>query len=155
MSKKMICLLLSALMLLGMFAGCSSGDKDDEDVNAVADTEESARSAMTLSLWLPTDEGTTQEAIDLVSEEINKLTTAKFDTAIELHLIPRSEYWAKTKEHMDEITEVIQQEEEAAEAKRKAIKAAKAKGITLERDDTGTVKQCSVGMNVLADEYTW
>ncbi|MBQ4354620.1 MAG: hypothetical protein IJC71_06970, partial [Clostridia bacterium] len=53
MNKKLISLLLTMIMVLGMLAGCAS-DPTEEDV-AAADTEESARVSMTLTLALPAD----------------------------------------------------------------------------------------------------
>ena len=57
MKKKLMCFLLCASMMVGGLAGCK------KDESTVADTEESERVAMTLSLWIPTNEGTTEEAI--------------------------------------------------------------------------------------------
>ena len=88
MFKKILALILAMIMLVCTFVACS----DEEDDEATADTKKSARVSMTLSLWLPTEDGTTDEAIALVEEAINTITKAQFDTAIELHLIPRDEY---------------------------------------------------------------
>lgn len=134
MKTKIFCLLLALIMVASVFAGCSK--KNDEDVQAVADTEESSRTSMTLSLWLPTEEGTTEEAIKLVEEEINKLTTAKYDTAIEFHAIPRDEYWDTVKTKMDGITAVYEEEEAAEAARRKELKALRAQGIKVEETET-------------------
>lgn len=92
MTRKIISLML-ALVLLCSFAmtGCSK-DGNEDNRNASADIEENPRLPLRLSLWLPTDESTTDEARALVSAEINKLTIAKYNTAIDLHLVPRDEY---------------------------------------------------------------
>ncbi len=135
MKTKIFCLLLAMVMLVGVLAGCSS-KKTEDDVGAVADTEESSRISMTLSLWLPTEEGTTEEAVKQVEEALNKLTTAKYNTAIEFHAIPRSEYWETVKAHMDAITVVIEEEEAAEAARRKELKALRAQGIKIEETET-------------------
>lgn len=109
MFKKIIALVLAMLMIAATFVGC--GEKDGED--GEADTEASARVAMTLSLWMPTEEGTTDEAIALVEEAINDITRAQFDTAIELHLIPRSEYQAAIDARMAEIENAIENDKNA------------------------------------------
>lgn len=121
MNKKFMSLFLSTAMLLGTLAGCSSNAGEEEDVSA-ADTEESSRIAMTLSLWLPTDENTTEEAVELVEAELNRLTQARYDTAIELHAIPRSEYQTTIDAKMTEIGEKLEAEELAAEERRQAAK---------------------------------
>ena len=103
MFKKILALILAMIMIAATFVGC--GEEEEED--GKADTDASARVAMTLSLWMPTEEGTTPEAIALVEEAINDITRAQFDTAIELHLIPRSEYQAAIDARMAEIEEAI------------------------------------------------
>jgi len=117
MKKKLMCLFLCTSMLLGMLAGCNK-----DDGNETADIEESERVAMTLSLWLPTNEGTTEEAIELTEVALNKLTQSKFDTAIELHAIPRSEYQATIDAKIAEVEKLIEEEERAAEERRKKAK---------------------------------
>ena len=88
MYKKLICLVHAAVMMLGAFAGCKRINMD-EDVEA-ADTEATSRIAQTLTLWLPTDVAT-DEDVEAVSAALNRLTQAKYDTAIELRLIPRAD----------------------------------------------------------------
>ena len=130
MYKKILSFVLAFLMAVTVLAGCGK-NSSDTDVEATADTEESARIAMTLSLWLPSDYFT-EEAEKEVSEAINSLTKAKYDTAIELKLIPRAEYRDAVEARLQEITDQIAREEEEAEARRKAIKEAKARGETVE-----------------------
>ncbi len=127
MNKKLTSLLLAALLTAGSLVGCSSS-AEDEDV-ATADTEESVRVSMTLTLALPTKAGTTQEAADKVEAAINKLTQAKYDTAIELTLIPEDEYQSYIDNTLSSISTKILEEEEAAESRRKEIKALKAQGV--------------------------
>ncbi len=113
-----MCLFLCASMLVGMLAGCSK----DDDGEGTADIEESERVAMTLSLWIPTNEGTTEEAIELTEAAINKLTQSKYDTAIELHAIPRSEYQEAVDARIAEVERLIEEEEKAAAERRKKAK---------------------------------
>jgi len=109
MFKKILALILAMLMIAATFVGC--GEDDEED--GAADTEASARVSMTLSLWLPTENGTTEEAKTLVEEAINDITKAQFDTAIELHLIPRDEYQAAIDARMAEIEQAIENDKNA------------------------------------------
>lgn len=143
MKKKLMCLFLSAAMLLGMLAGCSSSAGDEEDVEAMADIEESSRISMTLSLWLPTDENTTEEAIELTEAAINKLTQSKYDTAIELHAIPRDEYQTAIDARMAEIEKIIEEQEIAAEEKRKQAKELQEQGITETEEEESETKKSS------------
>ena len=139
MNKKLISLFLAMIMVLGIFTGCSSS-ATEEDVEATADTEESARVSMTLSLWAPTEAGTTEEAIEAVEAAMNRLTQAKFDTAIELHLLPRDTYWDTVYAKLEEIRVAIEEEELAAEEKRKALRAAKARGETIVEETEETAE---------------
>ena len=128
MSKKIICLVIALVLMCGaVFTGCSN--KEDETVNAEADTEESARVAMTISLWMPTDESTTDEARQLVSDAINKLTRAKYNTAIDLHLIPRDEYQETIDKKIEDTAAAREAKEAAEEAERARQKQLKAQGI--------------------------
>ena len=126
MKKKLFSLLLAGLMLSsGLLTGCSSKTNSDETVEATADTEESSRISMTLTLWAPTSEKTTDEAIAAVQDAVNEITQGKFDTSIELHLIPQDEYQAAIDARMEEIAKLKEEEELAAEKKREEAKAAK------------------------------
>ena len=125
MSKKIICLILALVLMCGVLLTACKKD-DDEKINAEADTEESSRLAMTISLWMPTDEDTTDEAIELVSAAFNKITQSKFNTAVELHLIPRGEYQEAIDARIDEVIlarETKEAEEEAERARQKQLKA--------------------------------
>ena len=66
MKKKLSCLIIALAMLAGM-SGCSDG-------SAGTDTSSSAKYNMTLTLWLPTSENTTDAAITKVENAINKIT---------------------------------------------------------------------------------
>ena len=125
MNKKLLSLFLAILMVMSMLAGCASGGEGDETVEASADTEESSRISMTLTLWVPTSENTTEEAILAAQDAINALTQSKFDTAIELHAIPEDEYQEAIDARMEEIALKKEEEALAEEAAREAAKALK------------------------------
>jgi len=137
MNKKLISLLLAMMMVIGMLASCAS-QTSEEEVEA-ADTEESARVSMTLTLALPSD-NFTEESRQQVEDALNRLTTAKYDTAIELKLYPRDEYRDAYMEQLNTITTMIAEEEAAAEAKRQELKELKKQGITVEETEEETVE---------------
>ena len=125
----------------GLLTGCSSNTDGDETVEATADTDESSRTSMTLTLWAPTSEKTTDAAIAAVQDAVNEITQGKFDTSIELHLIPQDEYQAAIDARMEEIAKLKEEEELAAEKKREEAKAAKEASEeteTTEEDTTPT-----------------
>ena len=135
MNKKLLSLFLAILMVLSMLAGCSAGGDGDETVEASADTEESSRISMTLTLWIPTSEDTTEEALLAAQDAINALTQAKFDTAIELHAVPEAEYQEAIDARMEEIALKKEEEALAEEAAREAAKALKEQGGEAEAED--------------------
>ncbi len=128
MNKKLTSLFLAMMMVLSMMAGCSSSSGEDETVEASADTEEASRISMTLTLWIPTSEDTTEEAILATQDAINSLTQSKYDTAIELHAIPEDEYQDAIDARMEEIAAKKEEEALAEEAAREAAKALKEQG---------------------------
>lgn len=139
MNKKLTSLFLAMAMSLGTFAGCAN-QASEENVEATADTEEVARVAMTLTLALPSD-NFTEESRQQVEDALNRLTTAQFDTAIELKLYPRDEYRDAYMAQLEQITNLIA-EEEAAEAKRREeLKELKKQGITVQETETESTEE--------------
>ncbi len=136
MNKKLSSLFLAMMMVLSMMAGCSSSSGEDETVEASADTEEASRISMTLTLWIPTSEDTTEEAILATQDAINSLTQSKYDTAIELHAIPEDEYQDAIDARMEEIAAKKEEEALAEEAAREAAKALKEQGGDAAAEET-------------------
>ncbi|MBR2848169.1 MAG: hypothetical protein IKB87_01785 [Clostridia bacterium] len=136
MKRNLMCLLLALTMVLSpvAFVGCS-GDKGDETI-AGTTTDESALTTVTLTLWVPTDKDTTEEAILAVQEALSKITKARFETAIELHAVPSDEYEAAIEARMTEIEEAIAFEKAEAERKKKEAKELAAQGITTTAETT-------------------
>ena len=137
MNKKFLSLFLAMLMVISTLAGCASNKNGDETVEASADTQESSRISMTLTLWIPTSEDTTEEAILATQDAINAITQAKFDTAIELHAIPEDDYQEAIDARMEEIALKKEEEALAEEAAREAAKALK--------DQEGAAEAAEVG----------
>lgn len=135
MFKKIVSIVLATVLALGMLAACNQ-TSEEVDVEA-ADTEATSRVAMTLTLWLPT-ENCTAEAAEAVSAALNRLTQAKYDTALDIKFIPRNEYADAINGRLDEIRSIEEAEEEAAEAYRKWVKEQKAMGITVEETEEET-----------------
>ncbi len=119
MKKILSIIMCLAMCLVPILTGCASGG-ESEETGAVADTEV-VRYPMTLSLWIPTNENTTDEAIKLVEAEINKLTTAKYDTAIELHAIAEDDYAKAIEDKLtsiDDVKKALERAEKEAEQQR-------------------------------------
>ena len=113
MKKILSMILCLSMFLVPILTGCAQGDSSETD-DVVADTEE-VRYPMTLSLWLPTSEKTTDEAIALVEAEINKYTTSTYDTEIELHAINEADYAKAIEDKLTSIDDVKKAQERAKE----------------------------------------
>lgn len=92
MSKRILCLVLCVLMLVGCLAGCSS-QTDDEAVDNI--NEEASESAMTLSMYLMSENKMSDEQIDAIETAVNKITKSKFKTRLELYFYTADEYYEK------------------------------------------------------------
>ncbi len=132
MKKRIVSVLLCVFMLAGtiLMTGCSvSGDtpslpSDGDETTGNASSLD--RSSMTLSLWLPVKEGTTEEALYAVEEAINRKTQTEFDTAIKLYGIPEDEYDQTIKDRIVLLeTRTNEAEQKAIEQRKKEIEAAK------------------------------
>lgn len=125
MKKKLSCLILSVMLALtSLFTvSCtvSNTDKDEE-----TDKTTTSRNPMTLTLWIPTDESTTSEAISQVESALNKITQPKYNTAIELHAISSDKYEDSVNARMEEINEIqTRTEEEERARKKQSVKLAR------------------------------
>ena len=142
MKKKIVCILLSILMVAGcvMMTGCSVADTGNNPASNGEETTGNAssldRSSMTLSLWVPTSKDTTEEAIYAVEEALNRITQTEFDTAIKLYAIPEDEYDAVIRDRITMLETRINEEEQKAIEKRKAEIAAAKKGESVVADTT-------------------
>ena len=108
MMKKMLCLLIALVMVAACFAGC--GAKNDQE--AVDDiNEEASASAMTLVMYLMSEEEVSEEQANAVEAAINRITKSKFKTQLDIRFYTPDEYY------------------EALEAAFAARKDAEAKGL--------------------------
>ncbi|MBE6560100.1 MAG: hypothetical protein E7662_03155 [Ruminococcaceae bacterium] len=158
MKRKFMCLFLALAMALSCFAfvGCSS---DEDETVEGGTTDETALTTVTLTLWIPTGKNTTEDAILAVQEAINKITKAKFETAIELHAIPENKYDEAIDARITEIEEKIAFEAAEAERKRQEAKELAAQGITTAVEETTAAEETTaseeetyvndIGMTVL------
>ena len=93
--RSMLALLLALVMILACLAGCSAKDDDEavEDIN-----EEASASAMTLVMYLLSEEKVSDEQANAVETAINKITKSKFKTQLDLRFYTADEYYTKLDE---------------------------------------------------------
>ena len=133
MKRRILSFLLCVVMILtGIFATACGKTTDEEAETETGEGESTlARSSMTLTLWIPVEEGTTEESLELVEEAINKITQSKFDTAIKLYGIATDEYEEAVQKQMADIQERIDKADQAALDRVKAEREAAKRGETL------------------------
>lgn len=136
MKRKLVCLLLAFATVFSCFAFAGCNKKSGDTTVEGTTTDSASLSTVTLTLWVPTDKDTTEEALLAVEEAINKITKAKFETAIELHAIPSDEYDAAIDARIKEIEDHIAFEEEEAARKRKEAASLAALGQTMPPETT-------------------
>ncbi len=93
MKKRLICLFLCLVMLLSVvLTSCSKKDeetaKDDIGVEA-------SEAAITLSMWVVSEEKVSDAAAAAVTEKLNAITKPKFKTELVLTYLTKDEYEAK------------------------------------------------------------
>ncbi len=90
MKRRLVCLTLSILMLLScVLTGCSQ-KKTEEEGGEVVDN-----SAKTITMWVVTEDETTEQAEKLVNEAVSKITKSKFKTNVVIKFCTEDEYYDK------------------------------------------------------------
>ena len=124
MNKKLVCLTLSILMLLTcVFASCTP--KTEETVEG---TESVDNSAKTITMWVVTEDETTEEAQKLVNEAFTKITKAKFKTNVVIQFCTEDEYYEKLEGAIEAAQYEIELEAKCAKELRQYLKANKTSG---------------------------
>ncbi len=89
MKRRLVCLTLSILMLLTcLLTGCQpkTTEPDEETVD---------NSAKTITMWVVTEDETTEQAQKLVNEAFTKITKSKFKTNVVIKFCTEDEYYEK------------------------------------------------------------
>ncbi len=129
MKNKIISLLLLAAMCMSvLLTSCSEIDTGyEEETSTIPD--------ITLSIYGIKEDGTTDEAIDLVEAEINRYTQDKYKTTLELNFFSEEEYGQTVEDAFIKIDEQTERNELAEKAATAATKAAREAAKTLSIDE--------------------
>ena len=95
-SRRALCLLLCALMIVPVLLTACGGD-------VVNTGDQTAKTAQTMTIAMIKDEGMTDEAIELVEKAINEITEGQLNTHIELLMFTEDEYQEKVLEMSKEL----------------------------------------------------
>ena len=109
MKKRLICLLLCMVMLLvPVLTACSGGE--GEGTSKVPDN------ALTLTMWVVSEEDVDDDVAKEVNDAINNLTRAKYKTELEIHYFTPDEYRQKMDELLTSAEEAKAMMDEQPEA---------------------------------------
>ena len=125
--------IISMLLVLVMCASVLLTSCSDVDTGYEEDT--STIPAITLTLYGIKGEGTTDEAIARVQQELNRITEDKYKTTVELHFLNADEYDAAIEDAFVSVQEQTERTELAEKAATAAAKAARlaAKALTIDQ----------------------
>ena len=124
MNKRLVCLTLSILMLLAcVLTSCSS---KTTDIDAAGETVDN--SAKTITMWIVTNDETTDEAKKAVNDAFTKITKAKFKTNVVIKYCTEDEYYDKLEEAIEANQYEIELEAKCAKELRQYLKAHKGEG---------------------------
>ena len=124
MNKRLVCLLLSILMLLTcVFTSCSTKTTDTE-----AEGETTDNSAKTITMWVVTNEETTEESMKAVNDAFSKITKAKFKTNVVIRFCTEDEYYEKLEAAIEANQAEIELEAQCSKDLRRYLSAHKGEG---------------------------
>ncbi|MGM9683456.1 MAG: hypothetical protein ACI3XQ_07645, partial [Eubacteriales bacterium] len=126
MNKRLICLILSLLMLLsGCLAGCSQKTSDEviDDTN-----EEASKSTITLAMYLVSENEVSEEQATAIQDAVNKITKSKFKTRLMLYFFTEDQYYTALEDAFKAHDDAEEAKKAAQESLKQAIKDAEAKG---------------------------
>ncbi len=145
MSKKLVSLLLLAVMLMSvLLTSCSSVDEDYEE-----DTAEVPE--ITLTFYGIKGDTTTDEAVEAVEAEINKYTEKQYKTTLDLHLYTEEEYDDVMEEVYGKLEAQAERDALAEEAANAAAKAARLAAKKLSSEDQKEKKRAQRAYEKWAD----
>ena len=111
MKKRLTCLLLCFVMLLSLALASCAGETEEEAKENIID--DASDTAITLTMWVVSEEKVEPEAANAVSKAINSITNSKFKTKLVLHFFTEEEYrdklestilaYEEEKKHKEEI----------------------------------------------------
>ena len=111
MKRKILSLVLCALMLVSAFlVGC--GEKTEDEI--IARIAKNATQPYTITLWIPTNDSTTAEAVQAVEDAMNEILRKEFSTEVKIYASKDSEYEAAVEARLNEIKGKIDGGAEAA-----------------------------------------
>ncbi len=148
MNKKLVSLVLVFMIIFSfVLSSCSilsSGNGEDSDTGEEEQTDLSNRTPVTLTLWLPALEGTTEKAVAEVETEINKILKPMYTTAVEFRTIPEDQYTDAVYAQIQKIQQKLDDDDAAVSVSRELEQSRRLDGITDDKKETEEVSETVV-----------
>ena len=90
MKLRILSLVLCLAMIVCAFASCGKKEESSDDVVS----ETATRTAMTVSMYVICEEGTTDEAADAVEKAVNSMIKSKYTTKVEITYLTENQYYS-------------------------------------------------------------
>jgi len=126
MKIKFLAILLCLVTVLSVFAGCQSKEIDEDEINQ----EQSVRTAVSINMWVVTENKVSAETEALVEAAFNEVTKARFTTYVDLVFATEAEYNKLLDEKFAAIEQAKIDAEEEEKRKKEEARSLKAAGIT-------------------------
>lgn len=97
--KKILSLILCLLMIVPMLASCSSDEGEEQTVKT------SARNAVTLGMYVITEEETTPDAAQAVEDAINAIIKSRYTTKVDIVFLTEDEYYQTVEARLEAMKE--------------------------------------------------
>ena len=112
MKKRLLCLLLCFVFVLGLMVGCSK-KTDEEAIDDKAD--EASKNAITLGMHLISEKKVSDEQAQKIEDAVNKITKEQFKIQLELHFYTEDAYYNIIEENFKKMMTVQEDREPSAE----------------------------------------
>ena len=126
MKRKVLALLLCIVTVLTLFTACGEKEIDEDELVS----EQSTRTAVSINMWIVTDNKVSEETEALIEKAVNTITKSRFTTYVDLIFVTESEYDAAIDARFTAIEEQEKAREAEIQRQKEEARSLKAAGIT-------------------------
>ncbi len=151
MGKKLVCLVLVFMMLFAfVLSSCTPDSTEEGDATTGeedADADLSNRTPYTLTLWLPTEEGTTEDSVKQVEAAINEILNSSYTTSIQLRVFSEDEYESAVYDKINSIAQKIEDDRAESSRRKELEQSLRQEGLTMPPETTGEQTEVETYVN--------
>lgn len=132
MKRRILSLMLCLATLLTMFVGCQEKEIDEDELVK----EQATRTAVSINMWVVTENKISAETEAAVEEAFNAVTKSRFTTYVDLIFCTEDEYESALNARFEAIKAAELAAEEEEQRKKEEARSLKAAGITTVAETT-------------------